>query len=106
MESTANHPYSRVTSSDITYAITIHPNYQRCIDELSEPGCQKIEPLPLSEDAPITIGHDVWIGRNVTLKPGITIGTGAIIGANATVTHNIPPYTIWGGTSQVHKNAL
>ena len=95
MEGRYNHPYSRITSSDITF--TIHPHYEIIFDELSEPGCQKADTIPLSENAPITIGHDVWIGMNVTLKPGITIGTGAIIGANAMVTHNIPPYTIWGG---------
>lgn len=95
MEEQDNHPYSRFTSSDITYANI--PHYEIIFDELSEPDCQKADRIPLSENAPITIGHDVWIGRNVTLKPGITIGTGAIIGANAMVTHNIPPYTIWGG---------
>lgn len=37
------------------------------------------------------------------LKPGITIGTSAIIGAKALVTHDVLPYSIWGGTARLIK---
>jgi len=43
------------------------------------------------------IGNDVWIGDNVTLISDVVIGNGAVIGAGSVVTHDIPPYTIWGG---------
>lgn len=43
------------------------------------------------------IGNDVWIGMNAIIKAGVSIGNGAVIGAGSVVTHNVPPYTIWGG---------
>lgn len=43
------------------------------------------------------IGNDVWIGQDVKIMAGITIGNGAVIAAGSVVTHDIPPYTIWGG---------
>ena len=44
------------------------------------------------------IGNDVWIGSRCLIKSGVKIGDGAIIGMGSVVTHDIPPYEIWGGT--------
>ena len=49
-------------------------------------------------NGPITIGHDVWIGAQVVILSGVTIGHGAVIAANSTVTNDVPPYSIVGGT--------
>jgi len=46
----------------------------------------------------ITIGHNVWIGDLVIILPGVTIGNGAIIAAGATVTKDVLPYSVVGGT--------
>lgn len=43
------------------------------------------------------IGCDVWLGADVSIKSGLKIGHGAIVGTGAVVTHDIPPYEIWGG---------
>jgi len=53
------------------------------------------QPLDL---LPIVIAEDVWIGAHATILPGVTIGHGAIIAAGATVTRDVAPYTIVGGT--------
>lgn len=45
----------------------------------------------------IVIEDDVWIGYGVQIMPGVTIHRGAVIGAGAVVTHDIDPYTVWGG---------
>ncbi|WP_206473176.1 CatB-related O-acetyltransferase [Dietzia sp. KRD202] len=43
------------------------------------------------------IGSDCWIGHGATILRGLTIGDGSIIAAGAVVTHDVPPYEIWGG---------
>jgi acetyltransferase-like isoleucine patch superfamily enzyme len=50
------------------------------------------------EQRPIDIGKDVWIGSNAVILQGVCIGDGAVIAANATVTHDVPPAAIVGGT--------
>jgi acetyltransferase-like isoleucine patch superfamily enzyme len=45
----------------------------------------------------IIIGDDVWIGTNSIILSGVTIGQGAIIAAGAVVSHDVPPYAIFGG---------
>ncbi|SDQ00095.1 Acetyltransferase (isoleucine patch superfamily) [Mucilaginibacter sp. OK268] len=52
----------------------------------------------ITENLPVSIGHDVFIGANVTILGGVTIGDGAVIGAGAVVSKNIPPYAIAVGT--------
>jgi acetyltransferase-like isoleucine patch superfamily enzyme len=47
---------------------------------------------------PITIGSDVWIGAHAVILQGVTIGDGAVVAANATVTHDVPPHAVVGGT--------
>ena len=48
--------------------------------------------------APVTIGEDVWLGTHVVVLPGVTIGRGAVVAAGSTVTKDVPPYEVWGGT--------
>jgi acetyltransferase-like isoleucine patch superfamily enzyme len=47
---------------------------------------------------PVVFGEDCWIGWNAVIMKGVRIGRGAVIGANATVTTDVPPYAIVGGT--------
>ncbi len=46
----------------------------------------------------IEIGHDVWIGYGTTILSGVKIGNGSVIATNSTVTSDVPPYSIVGGT--------
>ena len=52
-------------------------------------------------DAPkaerVSIGPDVWIGAGATVLSGVKIGAGAVVGAGSVLTHDVPPYEIWGG---------
>ena len=50
-----------------------------------------------TEYADTVIGNDVWIGSKCLIKGGVTIGDGAIINMGSVVTHDVPPYEIWGG---------
>lgn len=45
----------------------------------------------------IIVDDDVWIGNDVRVMSGVHIGQGAIIATGAIVTHDVPPYSIWGG---------
>lgn len=58
--------------------------------------------MPIREQggkqSPIDIGADVWIGSNAVILQGVRIGDGAVVAANATVTHDVPPGAIVGGT--------
>lgn len=47
---------------------------------------------------PITIGDRVWVGQGATILGGVVVGEGAVVAANATVTKDVPPYAIVGGT--------
>lgn len=46
----------------------------------------------------VCIGNDCWIGYGASIIGGVTIGNGAVVLANATVTKDVPPYAIVGGT--------
>lgn len=50
------------------------------------------------EYKPVTIGEDVWIGAHVVVVAGVTIGNGSIVAANSTVTKDVAPGTIVGGS--------
>lgn len=50
--------------------------------------------------SPVKIGNDVWIGSNAIILQGVTIGDGAVVAAGAVVTHDIPPFLIWGRLSE------
>lgn len=61
----------------------------------------KVHYLGVSREAiskgDIVVGDDVWIGYGVTILSGICIGQGSIIAAGSVVTHDVPPYTVYGG---------
>lgn len=50
----------------------------------------------------IVVEDDVWIGDSVHIMSGVHIGQGAVIAAGAVVTHDVPPYAIWGGVPARH----
>lgn len=52
----------------------------------------------LLSNGDIEIGSDVWIGNDCTIMSGVTIGHGSVIAANTTVTRDVKPYSIVGGT--------
>ena len=61
-------------------------------------GLLQRDSIPLEQENPLTIGHDVWIGDRVTIVGGCRqIGNGAVIGAGAVVTRDVPPYAVVGG---------
>lgn len=75
-----NHPTDCATTS------YIHPNMMG-------------KPSPRSSSrGGIKLGNDVWIGRRALILPGVKIGHGGVVGAQATVTKDVPPYAIVGGT--------
>lgn len=62
---------------------------------------QKFEEFSYADEGnryPVCVGNDVWIGYGVTILEGISIGDGAIIAANSTVTSDVEPYCIVGGS--------
>ncbi len=48
--------------------------------------------------APVHIGDRVWIASGCSIMPGVTIGEGSVIAANSTVTKDVPPRTLVGGS--------
>lgn len=48
--------------------------------------------------APVHIGDRVWLCTGCTIMPGVTIGEGAVVAANSTVTKDVPPYCLVGGS--------
>ncbi len=46
----------------------------------------------------IIIDDDVWIGSKAIILSGVHIGQGAVVAAGATVTKDVEPYSIVGGT--------
>lgn len=48
--------------------------------------------------APVHIGDHVWLCSGCTIMPGVTIGEGAVVAANATVTKDVPPHALVGGS--------
>ena len=46
---------------------------------------------------PVRIENRVWIGPNSIILRNVTIGEGAVVAAGSVVTHNIPPFELWGG---------
>lgn len=47
---------------------------------------------------PVEVGDDVWIGDDVLLAHGVRLGTGCVVAARSTVTRDVPPYAIVGGS--------
>lgn len=50
---------------------------------------------------PVVVGDRAWLSFRSTILPGVTIGEGAVVAANATVTRDVEPFTIVGGTPAV-----
>lgn len=48
--------------------------------------------------APVHIGDHVWLCSGCTVMPGVTIGDGSVVAANATVTRDVPPHALVGGS--------
>lgn len=48
--------------------------------------------------APVHIGDHVWLCSGCTVMPGVTIGEGSVVAANATVTKDVPPHSLVGGS--------
>lgn len=60
---------------------------------------QKFTETPLCDGKhSIVVGNDVYIGNGATIIGPVTIGDGAVVAANATVTSDVQPFTIVGGT--------
>ncbi len=74
------HNYKRIT----TYPFQSMIYHQK----LNKPLCNNI----IVED-------DVWIGYNALIMPGVRIGQGSVIAARSIVTTDVPPYSIYIGTS-------
>lgn len=51
--------------------------------------------------APVVVEDRVWIALGATVLGGVRIGEGAVVAANATVTADVAPFTIVGGTPAV-----
>lgn len=47
--------------------------------------------------APITIGSYAWICARAVVCPGITVGEGAVLGLASVATHDLEPWTVYGG---------
>ena len=50
------------------------------------------------DDQDVIIEDDVWVGSGVIILKGVRVGRGSIIAAGAVVNHDVPSYTIVGGT--------
>lgn len=48
--------------------------------------------------SPVHIGNRVWLCTGCTIMPGVTIGEGSVVAANSTVTKDVPPYSLVGGS--------
>jgi len=83
-----NHPMTRVTQHHMTYRRVQYGFAERDDKEF----------FAWRRAHRCLVGHDVWIGHGAIIMPGVTVGTGAVVGAGAVVTHDVPPYTIVGGT--------
>src|SRR5258708_39890935 len=71
-----NHPVDRISQ---------HPFFFN-----SSVGLLDRDTIPLVEENPLTIGHDVWTGQNVLIAPGCrSIGDSAVVASGAVVTADV-----------------
>lgn len=49
-------------------------------------------------EAPVHIGDHCWLCTGCTIMPGVTIGEGSVVAANSTVTKDVPPHSLVGGS--------
>ncbi|TCK67810.1 acetyltransferase-like isoleucine patch superfamily enzyme [Winogradskyella wandonensis] len=47
---------------------------------------------------PVVIEESCWIGMNVNIIPGVRLGKGCIVAMGSTVTQDVEPFTIVGGS--------
>lgn len=52
----------------------------------------------LTTKGPVVIEDNVWIGDKVAILSGVHIGANSIIASNSVVTHDVPAFSIVGGT--------
>jgi len=50
------------------------------------------------EYKPVRIEEDVWVGAHVVIVAGVMIGKGSVVAANSTVTNDVPPGVVVGGS--------
>ena len=48
--------------------------------------------------APVCIEDHVWLCSGCTIMPGVRVGEGSVVAANATVTKDVPPHSLVGGS--------
>lgn len=48
--------------------------------------------------APVHIEDHVWLCTGCTIMPGVTVGEGSVVAANSTVTKDVPPHSLVGGS--------
>jgi putative colanic acid biosynthesis acetyltransferase WcaF len=46
---------------------------------------------------PISIGSYAWVCARATVEPGVSVGDGAILALGSVATHDLQPWTIYGG---------
>lgn len=51
---------------------------------------------------PVVIEDDAWIGCKSIILKGVTVGKGAVVAAGSTVTKDVPPFTVVGGSPAEH----
>lgn len=77
-------------------------DYNHRVLSLSNSRIQKLMNINNISDyntkGPIIIGNDVWVGMDCNILSGVTLGDGCIISSNSTVTKNVEPYSIVGGS--------
>lgn len=94
-----SHPMDRFTTSMLTYDsnVTAFKEYLLSKGMGEEKSYYVRNSLP--NGSPIIIGNDVWVGQDVTFSTsGVSVGDGAIIAAESTITKDVPPYAIVGGS--------
>lgn len=85
--------------------VSIHPAFYSIVKQagFTYVDQQMFEEFRYANDTFFSIlGNDVWIGQGASIMEGVTIGDGAVIAAKAVVTHDVPPYAIWGGVPARH----
>lgn len=48
--------------------------------------------------APVHIEDHCWLCSGCTIMPGVTVGEGSVVAANSTVTKDVPPHSLVGGS--------
>lgn len=88
------HPVTGFVSSSPCFYSLLKQSGFTYVDEQRFDEAPKVE----NEDCSFVVGNDVYIGYGATILGPCVIGDGAVIAANATVTGDVAPYTIVGGT--------